>query len=249
VTEVTDQEITIDELARRTGMTVRNIRAHQSRGLLPPPTVRGRTGYYGPEHIARVELIREMQADGFNLGAIAKLLQGAGGSGDELLRFTRAVKEPFEDEEPRIIELTELQQRMNASDPELLRRAERLGILRLLPEGQVEELSPRLGRAGEELVKLGVPLGRALDVVERIRHHADGVAREFVKLFVNEVWRPFEEAGAPEDRLPEVREALERVRPLAAEAVLGVFQLAMSEAVDREFTRTVERLRRKQRTR
>jgi DNA-binding transcriptional MerR regulator len=249
VTEVTDQEITIDELARRTGMTVRNIRAHQSRGLLPPPTVRGRTGYYGPEHIARVELIREMQADGFNLGAIAKLLQGAGGSGDELLRFTRAVKEPFEDEEPRIIELTELQQRMNASDPELLRRAERLGILRLLPEGQVEELSPRLGRAGEELVKLGVPLSRALDVVERIRHHADGVAREFVKLFVNEVWRPFEEAGAPEDRLPEVREALERVRPLAAEAVLGVFQLAMSEAVDREFTRTVERLRRKQRTR
>jgi hypothetical protein len=90
---------------------------------------------------------------------------------------------------------------------------------------------------------------RALDVVERIRHHADGVAREFVKLFVNEVWRPFEDAGAPEDRLPEVREALERLRPLAAEAMLGVFQIAMSEAVDKEFTRTVERMRRKQRTR
>ena len=28
-------------------MTVRNIRAHQSRGLLPPPQLRGRTGYYG----------------------------------------------------------------------------------------------------------------------------------------------------------------------------------------------------------
>jgi DNA-binding transcriptional MerR regulator len=28
-------ELTIDELARETGMTVRNIRAHQSRGLLP----------------------------------------------------------------------------------------------------------------------------------------------------------------------------------------------------------------------
>jgi DNA-binding transcriptional MerR regulator len=248
VTGVTDEAITIDELARRTGMTVRNIRAHQSRGLLPPPTVRGRTGYYGPEHIARVELIREMQADGFNLGAIAKLLEGAGGSGDELLRFTRAVKEPFEDEEPRVIELTELQQRMNTTDPDLLRRAERLGIMRLLPEGRVEELSPRLSRAGEELGKLGVPVNRQLDVVERIRHHADGVAREFVKLFVNEVWRPFEEAGAPEERLPEVREALERLRPLAAEAMLGVFQLAMSDAVEREFTRTVERMRRKQRT-
>ena len=43
-----DEQLTIDQLAQRTGMTVRNIRAHQSRGLLPPPAVRARTGYYGP---------------------------------------------------------------------------------------------------------------------------------------------------------------------------------------------------------
>ena len=59
-----DASMTIDELARRTGMTVRNIRAHQSRGLVPPPEVRGRTGYYGDEHLARIELIKELQADG-----------------------------------------------------------------------------------------------------------------------------------------------------------------------------------------
>ena len=51
-------------------MTVRNIRAHQSRGLLPAPQVRGRTGFYGPEHEARIDLIRELQADGFKLEAI-----------------------------------------------------------------------------------------------------------------------------------------------------------------------------------
>ena len=67
-------ELTIDELARRTGMTVRNIRAHQSRGLLPAPEVRGRTGFYGPEHEARINLIRELQADGFKLEAIGRLL-------------------------------------------------------------------------------------------------------------------------------------------------------------------------------
>ncbi len=43
-----DAAMTIDELARETGMTVRNIRAHQSRGLLPPPEVRARTGCTGP---------------------------------------------------------------------------------------------------------------------------------------------------------------------------------------------------------
>ena len=71
--------MTIDELAQRTGMTVRNIRAHQSRGLVPPPEVRGRTGYYGDDHVGRVELIQELQADGFNLESIRKLLDTAGG--------------------------------------------------------------------------------------------------------------------------------------------------------------------------
>ena len=96
-------ELTIDELARRTGMTVRNIRAHQSRGLLPAPTVRGRTGFYGPEHEARINLIRELQADGFKLEAVGRLLDSAGGSSEEVLRFTRAVKAPFEDEQPQIV--------------------------------------------------------------------------------------------------------------------------------------------------
>ena len=54
MTEVTESALTIDELARRTGMTVRNIRAHQSRGPLPPPEVRGRTGYYSEGHVGRM---------------------------------------------------------------------------------------------------------------------------------------------------------------------------------------------------
>ena len=74
---IDDGDLTIDELAQRTGMTVRNIRAHQSRGLLPPPDVRGRTGYYGPNHLARIELIREMQGQGFNLQAIRRLVDAA----------------------------------------------------------------------------------------------------------------------------------------------------------------------------
>ena len=146
-------ELTIDELARRTGMTVRNIRAHQSRGLLPAPQVRGRTGFYGPEHESRIELIRELQADGFKLEAISRLLDSAGGSSDEVLRFTRAVKAPFEDEQPQIVTAEELGERWGAGDaaPGLLRKAEKLGILRPLPDGNYEELSPRLARASAEL--------------------------------------------------------------------------------------------------
>jgi len=60
-------DLTIEQLAARSGMSVRNIRAHQARGLLAAPEVRLRVGYYGPEHVAQLRLIRELQADGFNL--------------------------------------------------------------------------------------------------------------------------------------------------------------------------------------
>jgi DNA-binding transcriptional MerR regulator len=239
------EQLTIDELARRTGMTVRNIRAHQSRGLLPPPEVRGRTGYYGRDHIARIELIRELQADGFKLEAISRLLESAGGSSDEVLRFTRAVKAPFEDEEPQIITPEELAQRYgDAGDkaPELLRRAEKLGILRPLADGNFEELSPRLGRAASELAALGVSSETALHVAREIRKHADSVAKTFVELFIREVWKPFEDEGRPDQDLPKVREAVERLRPLASDALLAVFQLAMSDAVEQRVGRELERI-------
>src|SRR4051794_41341071 len=94
-----EDEMTIRQLAERTGMTVRNIRAHQTRGLLPPPVVRGRTGYYNEEHVARVELTRDMQADGLNLEAIRRVFESTDqGAVAEIFDFTRALRAPFEEE-------------------------------------------------------------------------------------------------------------------------------------------------------
>ena len=74
-----ENRLTIDQLAQATGQTVRNVRSYQSRRLIPPPQVHGRTGYYGPEHLSRLKLISEMQTQGFNLTAIAHLLEQAPG--------------------------------------------------------------------------------------------------------------------------------------------------------------------------
>ena len=241
---VAEQAFKIDELAQRTGMTVRNIRAHQSRGLLPPPQVRGRTGYYGPEHVARIELIKELQADGFNLEAIRRLLDSADGHSSEVLRFTRALREPFAAEEPEVVTLEELGKRWRTTDPALIRKAERVGLLRPLGDERYEEMSPRIADAARQLADLGVPAQTALTVAEKLRRHSDGVAREFVKLFLKQVWDPFVEAGQPEEQWPEVLEALERLRPLAAEALLGMFGLAMTDAVERAFGRELEKMER-----
>lgn len=238
------KRLTIDALAHRSGMTVRNIRAHQSRGLLPPPELEGRTGYYGRPHIERIDLIRQLQDDGFSLELIGRMLEsGADGSSDEMLRFTRALREPFGNEEPQVVEAEELVERWPDGGPEMLKKAEELGLLRPLGDGRYEELSPRMARAASELAELGVPTERALKVASALREHSDSVAAEFVGLFLDAVWKPFEAAGHPEDRWPEVQDALERLRPLASESLVATFQLAMNDAVEEAFGREVVRLR------
>ena len=74
-----------------------------------------------------------------------------------------------------------------------------------------------------------------------MHRHARGVARIFVRLFVKNVWEPFEEAGRPEEGWPEVRDALERLRPLATESLLAVFKIAMTEETDKAVARTLQR--------
>src|SRR5229473_2092882 len=55
-------ELTIEQLAGAVGMSVRNIRNHHTRGLLPAPEVRARVGYYNADHVARLRLILDLQA-------------------------------------------------------------------------------------------------------------------------------------------------------------------------------------------
>jgi DNA-binding transcriptional MerR regulator len=236
-----DGKLTIGQLARRTGMTVRNIRAHQTRGLLPPPEVQGRTGYYNEEHVARIELTREMQAEGLNLEAIRRVLETTGGSSQEIVDFARAVRAPFEDETPEIFEASELASSWGVDklDPKLLRHSEALGILRELPDGKVEAISPRLHRAGVALIELGVSPKAGMATADKLRRNAEGAAWAYVDLFVKEIWEPFDKAGRPEEDWPKVREALDRMRPLASDALLAMFQITMGESTETAAERTL----------
>lgn len=62
--------LTLDELTERVGMSVRNVRFYTTKRLVPPPLRRGRSGYYSADHVARLELVRELQNHGFTLSAI-----------------------------------------------------------------------------------------------------------------------------------------------------------------------------------
>src|SRR2546423_14402058 len=91
ITKSAESNLTIEQLAAEVGMSVRNIRNHQSRGLLPAPEVRARVGYYSAEHVARLRLIADLQADGFNLKAIERLIGASGGSIGRLVGLRNAL--------------------------------------------------------------------------------------------------------------------------------------------------------------
>lgn len=69
-----DDGLTITQLAARVGMTPRNIRAYQSRGLVHSPRIQGRIARYGGDHVVRLELIASLQREGFTLAAIKRLI-------------------------------------------------------------------------------------------------------------------------------------------------------------------------------
>lgn len=245
-------EMTIRELAERTGMTVRNVRAHQTRGLLPPPVVRGRTGYYNEDHVARIELTRELQAEGLNLEAIRRMMEGVNGSAEEIHDLTRSLRAPFEEEAPEIIELVELAELWKKEVEEgrgfeMLERGEKLGVIRSLPDGKVEVISPRMLEAAAALAGVGMGPDAVLAVAEKLRRKVDDIAQLFTELFLEQVWEPFDQAGRPDGDWPKVRQALDRTRPLGADVLMGVFQIAMAEATDKAMGRTIRSVARSSR--
>ncbi len=239
-----DGEMTIGELAERTGMTVRNIRAHQTRGLLPPPIVRGRTGYYSEDHVARIELTRELQEEGLNLEAIRRMLAGADGAATEVVALTRTLRAPFEEEAPEIVDVVELAELWKKEVEEgrgfeMLERGEKLGVIRSLPDGKVEVISPLMMRAAAALADVDMSPDAVLAVAEQLRSKVEEIAELFTDLFIEQVWKPFDDAGRPEEDWPKVRETLNRTRPLGSDVLMGVFNIALADVTDKVLAETI----------
>lgn len=68
------QRFTLEELAAATGMTPRNVRAYQTRGLISPPDRQGRRSVYGLHHMRQLMAVRRARADGATLGLISGVL-------------------------------------------------------------------------------------------------------------------------------------------------------------------------------
>ncbi|MEO5678446.1 MAG: MerR family transcriptional regulator, partial [Acidimicrobiales bacterium] len=226
-------ELSVDELAREAGTTVRNVRLYQERGLLPPPRREGRRGRYGPDHLRRLRLVLTLLGRGYPITAIRELLEAWEDhrSLGDVLGFEEALAEPFTTAPPREVSLAELAAMFPAGDPVTLLRAIDLGVVR--PEDDhFSAPAPALFEAGTQLAADGVPMEAVLDAAAAIRAATDDLAEHFVGLFREHVWQPFVDAGMPPGQLPRITEALRRQRPLATQAVVAALADALRRHTD-----------------
>lgn len=231
------REYTVDELARAAGTTVRNVRAYQDRGLLPAPEIRGRTGYYGENHLARLRIIAEMLGRGYTLNSIGELLDAwhEGRDLPELLGLEVAVTRPFTDEIPETKSLRQLREEFQGDfTPAVLSKAVALDVVRM--KGQMLEIpSPRLISAARSLTAYGVPLEQLLDLLAGLRDNVERVANGMVALIAEHIIDPrWQDKLPPKGEIDGLAEVIWKLRPLVEKAVLPEVSRAMHRALENQ---------------
>ncbi len=230
-----DVEFTIDELAREASTTVRNVRAYQDRGLLPPPARRGRTGWYSSDHLARLRLINSLLARGYTLGNIAELIDALERGHDlhQIVGLERAIASPWSAEQPRHFTLPELLKMFGiVFNPRTLGKVIELGLLE--PDGlRYRAPSPKMLIAGAELAKAGMPLDELLKVIEGLRANVQRVADQMVQLIARLLDHYGEGQLPPPEDVPKLAETIWRLRPLAMMAVEAEVSRALEKSANK----------------
>lgn len=236
------REYTIDELARESGSTVRNIRAYQDRGLLPAPEKRGRTGIYTDVHLARLRIISRLLDRGFTIANIKDLLAAweEGRDLNDVLGLEVVVTKPWNEEAPAYVDYEDLIEWFGEQlTPEVLSKAASLGYI--YPESnRLRVPSPRILNAGRELAAGGIPLDALLDQVNEVRSRVEEIADGFVRLVVTHLidMKYGDQSLPPSEETGRLADFIKRVRPIAdmvvsAELARILDQKINSTVVDR----------------
>ena len=219
--------VTLDELTNRVGMSVRNVRFYTTKGLVPPPIRRGRSGYYSAEHIVRLELVRELQAHGFTLSAIegyiAKIPPNAT---PETIALHRTLLAPWMADMPETLGRKELERRAGRplSDDELA-TLNTLGIVFPTKQGKFQVALAHLS-VGVALLDLGMPPDLAVAAQEIFTAHGRAIAEELTELFKKQVWPTYKENGVTPEQLSEM---VEKFKPVSVAALVRAYESAVDE--------------------
>jgi DNA-binding transcriptional MerR regulator len=229
-------EYTIDELAREAGTTVRSLRVYHERGVLPPPQVKGRTGFYGADHLNRVRTISRLLDRGIKLNGIRELLN-AWDRGDDLGDILGVVEpgspEAAAAEAGETIAATELAERYH-DVPNGLARVVAAGLYEPVDAATYRIADRRLAHSLEQMAAVGIPADEVLGELEKLRADAERIARRYVDLFRRTAWASFQDSDRGPAQVAELAQRLETTRAVPAETTAELVNRLIARYLDQD---------------
>ncbi len=224
----------IDELAQRSGVTVRNIRAYQERGLLPPPERRGRVALFDDAHLTRLKIITSMLERGYTTAHITEMLTAWAGGKDlaDVIGLETALVPPDDDVQPRNVSRDEARE-LAGGEVDLAVLAD-AGFIELHGD-QARLLRPDLLRSFAEMRDFGM----STKALVRLHSEVSVSIDEITRLLVNEGVRQLGPRFVS-DREPTTEEVGELVLMLTRFRVLAM--TAVTATLGASIERTVEDL-------
>lgn len=222
------ETLSVDELAARVDMSVRTVRFYAGRGLIPPPRREGRNGYYGPDHIARLELVRELQAHGFTLSAIEGYLENIPADATpEQVALHRTLLAPWSTGLLEQVDRKQLEARtgrdLTDDDLELLVA---VGVIEPTPEEDLFKVAPAHLAVGVQFLEVQMPLDLALTSRKIYEEAGRKAAHDLTELFRTMWWPRLRAEGRSAE---DISSLVERFKPLTIQALVVAFEQAVDE--------------------
>jgi len=225
-------EYRLDDLARQAGVASTTVRLYQTKGLLAPPRLEGRTGWYDDSHLSRLRLIARLQGEGYSLAGIANLLEQweHGRSLDAVIGVEAELDALLGDVHAIVLDPVELLERFpdGSMTPDLLQRAASLALAQPTDDGKIRVADRRILETGAALAHLGIPLDVILDEWEALVVHTDDIAARFVGLFETHLapadWR----AGLDTERARGLAQTLARLQATARQVLAAALDASVA---------------------
>ncbi|RFU87197.1 MerR family transcriptional regulator [Streptomyces triticagri] len=231
-TEAEEPTLTVDELAARTGVTVRTIRFYSTRGLLPPPAIGPRrVGRYGSDHLSRLALIEELQHQGMTLAAIERYLEQLSPDlSARDLAIHRGLVATWALDTAEEVDRAELERRAGRSlDETEIDRLAAFDALARTDDPELFRIDAGMLRLGVEL--LGVPFTHEAILASRavLIEHTRAAAQDLSRIFRDEVGEAPGKPGAEAEHVAAMKSLSAHMQPLVIQALVMAFQRSLRE--------------------
>lgn len=238
-------EYRLDELARRAEVASTTVRLYQNKGLLAPPRLEGRTGWYDESHLSRLRLIARLQGEGYSLAGIANLLeQWEQGRGlDAVIGVEAELDALLGDVHAVVLDPMELLGRFpdGAMTPELMQRAGALGLVQVTDDGRARVADRRFLETGSALAHMGVPAEVILDEWEALVAHTDDIAAHFISIFEAHMAPADWQESIDTDEARELARTLAQLQATARQVLVAALDASVARIGRERLGQLVER--------